>query len=291
MNRQQKVKEILQTVRALPSISSSASMLLKVAGDPDHDRSDVVDVVKCDTALTAHLLKVVNSAAMALRVEVYSIDRAISILGEDVVISIALADAASHLFNCVLEGYEGGKGSLWRHDLYTAFATKKISTHAYRDVCSEIAFTSGLLHDMGKAIISDFLKDTSSAVVTAIEKGIYPDYATAEREIAGMDHSEVGYELAQHWRLPEPIPAIIRHHHEPESSGSEERAIVYSVHMGDMIAMMSGHGTGADSMQYELNPNYPVYIDLSSEELELILLEIDGEFRQMEAAFTSWSEL
>lgn len=269
---------VLLAIRKAPMLSPSASRLLQITSAPDHEMADVIAVVKTDANLTARVLKIVNSAAFGLLYEITSIDRAVAYLGERMVVGIAIGDCASQLFQKPLEGYEGDKGSLWHHDLLTAIAAREVAKSCRSELNPDLAFTAGLLHDIGKALISDFLKGTPAALVKNIEEHLFNDYLEGERELLGIDHCEAGFELAQAWKLPLPLQAAIAHHHQPQQTPAEMRPLVYAVHLGDIIAMMAGQGTGSDSLRYHLDEHYAGHFDLSQDGLCAILLETNDEF-------------
>lgn len=281
---------VIEAIRRVPLLSPSASRLLELTADPDHDLSQTIDIVKCDAPLTAHVLRIVNSAAFGLLNKVDSIDRAVAYLGERLVISIALGDNAGALFNKPLAGYDGEKGALWRHDLLTAMASRQVSQKARVELNAGLAFTGGILHDIGKGILSDFLHDTAPELVEQLEKHAIVDYLEGERALLGIDHAEAGFEVAKCWQLPEALQMIIRYHHQPQEAPEAYRALVYAVHVGDIIAMMGGCGTGADTLQYPLDQRYSDYLDLTFDDLALILLETQEEFRRIEASFHETKE-
>lgn len=282
--------KILQRIHEVPLLSSQTSQLLAISNVDNHTLQDMVTIVKCDAALTANLLKVANSAAFAFSSKILAIERAITLLGENMVIGIALAEAAAPLFQCQLAGYAGQSGDLWEHNLLTAIAAKKVAKQANSPVAAEVAFTCGLLHDIGKAILSTFLGSSSEQALSAIDSGQTADYLSAERTLLGLDHARVGYELACHWRLPEPIPSAILHHHQPAAAEPEHKALVYTVHLGDMMAMMIGSGTGADAMRYRLDQGYTEYIDLSADQLGWLLFQVNEEFKQVKASLAARGE-
>ncbi len=278
-------KEILNKVKEVPLISSCASQLLQINNDPDHSLSDLVNIIKHDSALTANILKVVNSAAFGGRAHVTAIERAVALLGENIVVGIALTDTAAALFTNRLTGYAGEEGSLAHHDLKCAVAAKKIAGHAKKVIHADSAFTCGLLHDIGKAILSNFLKGATGKLVNAIDAGKLKDFPDAEQKLFGVDHAYVGYEIAKHWNLPEPILSTIRYHHKPSEADDELKPIVYSVHLGDMIASMSGSSSGADSMYCSLDSGYTEFIDLTNDDLGLIMMESIQEYEKIKLSF------
>ncbi|MDA3834389.1 MAG: HDOD domain-containing protein [Spirochaetales bacterium] len=277
-----KSTEISEIIKRFKLLSPSASSLLAITTREDHNLSEIVGIIKCDANLTAKVLKIVNSAAYGLRNEITAIDRAINFMGESSLISIAMNEAGDMLYQKNLTGYEGEKGDLWRHNLLTGLAAKKIAPYAKDPINDDVAFTCGLLHDLGKSIISDFLIGTSGKVVQALENKKVADYQSAEQKILGIDHCDAGFELATYWHLPEPIPSAIRYHHHPAQAAPEYKTLVYTVHLGDMLAMMAGRGTGADTLQYKLDSNYSDYIELTENDLAGIMVEIGDEFTIMQ---------
>lgn len=283
-------EELQKIVRSVPMLSPSASRLLQMSATPDHDLGDITNLVRNDANLTARVLKIVNSAAYGLLSQVTTIDRAISYLGERVVIGIALADCAGKLFEKELAGYEAGGGELWKHDLRAALASREVVVQSGLKLSSELAFTAGLLHDIGKALISDFLSGSVADAVELLSKEDGLDYIEAETRLVGFDHTQAGYELAKAWQLPEELAEAIRHHHEPAKASEPHRPLVYAVHLGDSIAMMGGFGTGADSMRHKLDPGYADYFRISPKMLATIMLNVDIEFEKLEQSFAGSGE-
>ncbi len=281
---------ILAAIDQAPMLSPSAARLLQVTAAKDHDMGEVIGIVKTDAQLTARVLKIVNSTAFGLLYEITSIDRAVGYLGERMVVGLAIGDCASQLFQKPLEGYAGEKGSLWNHDLLTAIAAREVAGRCRTPLNRDLAFTAGLLHDIGKALISDFLKDTPQELLQEIEQHLLNDYLAGERETLGIDHAEAGAELAVSWKLPAALQAAIRWHHDPLQAPPEHRTLTFAVHLGDLIAMMAGVGTGADSLRYHLEERYGDYFDLDQEGLYGIILEANEEFQKITQSMTQAKE-
>ena len=282
--------EFREIIKSSPMLSASASRLLQLTSNPEHDLMDVVNLVKTDANLTARVLKVVNSAAFGLINEITSIDRAISYLGERIIVSIALGDCAGKLFKKELAGYEAAGGDLWKHDLRTAIAAREVVVQGEMEISPDLAFTAGLLHDIGKALISDYLKDSAPEAIKLITAHDSADYLDAEEKLIGFDHTQAGFELAKAWQLPEELAEAILYHHTPAEASEAFRPLVYAVHLGDNIAMMGGFGTGSDSMRYRLDANYTDYISLTPNTLASIMLTVDSEFDKLEQSIASTGE-
>jgi putative nucleotidyltransferase with HDIG domain len=282
--------ELQKIIKSIPMLSPSASRLLQISTDPDHDLGDIIELVRTDANLTARVLKIVNSAAFGLINQITSIDRAISYLGERIIVSIAVGDCAGKLFDKELSGYEASGGALWKHDLRTALASREIVVQSGLDISAELAFTAGLLHDIGKALISDYLSDCVKETVELLSGEDDMDYIQAETRMIGFDHTRAGYELAKSWQLPKELAESILYHHEPSKASEEYRPLVYAVHLGDSIAMMGGFGTGSDSMRHKLDLSYTDYIKISPSMLANIMLTVDMEFEKLEESFSGSGE-
>ena len=290
MVKQISQEELQKIVKSVPMLSASASQLLQLTSQADHDLIDVINLVRNDANLTARVLKIVNSAAFGLINNITSIDRAISYLGERIIVSIAIGDCAGKLFDKELSGYEAAGGDLWKHDLRTAMASREVVVQSGVDISPELAFTAGLLHDIGKALISDYLQGSVVDAIEMITEENGLDYLDAEEKLVGFDHTRAGYELAKAWQLPEELAEVILHHHEPANAKEEYRALVYAVHLGDNIAMLGGFGTGSDSMRYKLDQQYTDYIKIGPKTLATIMLNVDIEFEKLEGSLTSSGE-
>ncbi|NIA11822.1 MAG: HDOD domain-containing protein [Nitrospiraceae bacterium] len=272
--------EILAKVQEIPPLSASASELIMLMGKANHDLKHIVSIVECDAGLTSRVLRVVNSPAFYLLAPTTSIVRAVSYLGEKAVLEIALEACMGSILRRPLKGYEGKSDALWEHNLRTAIASREVAKFAKKEISLEIAFTGGILHDIGKAVLSEFLKGSAEDIISKIDAGDAMDYVSAEHEMLGTDHSVVGYEVARLWKLAFPLPEIIRFHHTPDKAKEEVRGLVYAVHLGDIIAMMGGTGTGSDDMLYHLDSGFSDYIQISQGDFEKIMLDVEVEFKK-----------
>jgi putative nucleotidyltransferase with HDIG domain len=277
---------LLQAVEDAPLLSPNAHQLLQITSDPEHDLDEVIRLVRYDAALTARVLRVVNSAAFGLLHPVASVDRAVSYLGERLIVGIVLSDSVGKLFQKPMAGYEGEAGDLWRHTLFAAVAAREVARRSRSDFGIDLAFTGALLHDIGKSLITDHLQGTSAEIVADIAQGQVGDYLAGERERAGIDHAELGHLLACRWQLPLPLREAIRHHHAPGEADPEWRPLVYAVHLGDVLAMMRGYATGSDGMQYPLNSGYTEFFTFSAEDLAGILMEAEDAYQKAESSLS-----
>ncbi|MFC1591733.1 HDOD domain-containing protein [Thermodesulfobacteriota bacterium] len=271
-------EEILAKAHKIPPLSESAEQLMELMGKREHQISQIVTIVQCDAALTAKVLRVVNSAMLSLAEPITSVARAVSYLGDKMVLGIALESCARDVYQKPLEGYASETGVLWQHNLRAAIASKEVARYAREGVSPDLAFTGGLLHDIGKSVLSEFLQETASELAEGVDKGTYHDYLAAEEGKLGTNHCVIGAELAQVWKLPAPLVDVIRHHHHPREAEEGCRGLVYIVHLGDFIAMLGGTGTGSDTLSYHMDDGYTDFVDVGPESLTKIMVQVEDEF-------------
>ncbi|MEE9553449.1 MAG: HDOD domain-containing protein [candidate division Zixibacteria bacterium] len=269
---------IARRIKEMPMLSAVASRLLELTGDQDHSINDVGRIVESDAFLTSRVLRVANSAAFSPIDPIQTVNKAVSYLGEKMLIGIAIGSGSAKVFKTPLDGYESKAGELWDHSLRTAIASRELAEFAAKNLSPNIAFTAGLLHDIGKSVISEFLEGNTKDLTSLCDKGVAEDFLAAERSMAGTDHCEVGFQLGNHWRLPATLCAAIKYHHHPWKSEEEYKPLVYAVHLGDIVAMLGGVGTGADSFAYRIDINYDNYIKVGKEDLSYLLLKVEEEF-------------
>jgi putative nucleotidyltransferase with HDIG domain len=205
---------MLAKVRDLPRISRAALQLGNMLGCPEIDNEQVVRVLKQDSVLTAKLLRACNSPALGLKKGVASVDQAVLILGHNEVSQMVTALAFGGCLAMPLRAYGLAADDLWRHSLLAATAAQIVVTGGLDfEVDSSVAFTVGLLHDIGKLITNEFLtRQSSLALRRQITQG--RSLVEAERDVLGTDHCEVGAALLYIWRLPDPIVEAVGLHHQ-----------------------------------------------------------------------------
>jgi putative nucleotidyltransferase with HDIG domain len=282
-------KEIEARAVKMTPPSHSALRLIELTGRDDYALDDVTRIVESDHALTAGVLKMVNSPVMGIRNPISTVQRAISFLGERMVVGIAVGICAPQVFNRPLAGYEGEAGALWAHSLRAAIAARELAPYLAEPVQGELAFTAGIIHDIGKSALSPFLDGFAADMASWVDSGEL-DAIQAEERAVGTNHCRIGALLARSWKIPEPMPGIIRHHHHPSEADPKDRPLAYLVHLGDMLAMMGGTGTGYDTMGYRIDPGYVDYIDIDTPGLEQLVVDTTAEFEKVNTALFGRSE-
>lgn len=231
------------SIDGIGSIPTSVAQVFGLISDPKATSSDFERVVRPDAGLTANLLKSANSAYYRASREITSVKDAIGRMGLRRVFEVVASRSFAKTIPSTLRGYPLTADQSWRHSIAVAVLADRIGRKAgftYPD----LAFTAGLLHDLGKVVIATWLSGAGSLVPL-------PDGGLAsselERSVAGLDHAEAGEAVALKWNLPNDIAAAMRWHHDPESAPTAtQRYFATVVQVADGAAHGLGDGDGAD---------------------------------------------
>jgi putative nucleotidyltransferase with HDIG domain len=232
------VVERLDTIGTVPT---SVAQIFSLINDPRATAQDFERVVRPDVGLTANLLRCANSIFYRASREITSVRDAITRMGMRRVFEVAASASFSKAIPDQLPGYGMTAMDFWAHSVEVAVLADRIGREAgftYPD----LAFTAGLLHDLGKAVVATWLN----------EGGAGPQVAPgslrtveAERDALGTDHAECGELLAQKWNLPKEIIGAARWHHDP--SNAPTATLRYLATVVQLADGASYAGKGADT--------------------------------------------
>jgi putative nucleotidyltransferase with HDIG domain len=265
--------------RNLPPVSRAALKLVSLLDQPDAGNDDVVEVLKNDSVLTAKLLRACNSPAVGLAESVTSVDQAVLILGHNQILQMVTALAFGGAMSVELPGYAIESEELWRHSLTAAWSAEIIVKSGIVVGEPSAAFTVGMLHDIGKLVIAQFLTDESQAAIRArIAAGLAT--VDAEREIFGTDHAEVGACLLYLWRLPEEIVEAVSNHHHPVFEPKLKLSAV--AHVANCLAHLSGAAPGWEAYALRGDERVVTMLGIDTEKLDRLLIAVRDSFERVD---------
>jgi putative nucleotidyltransferase with HDIG domain len=235
---------LIRQLERLPANPTAAVRVLWLADDPNSSSEDLAAAVSTDPALTTRIMHMANSAYYGLSGKVLSSAFAITILGFSAVRTLAAAAAAGAV------GQEGAvPEGFWAHAAATAAGAALVASRV--GAPRNEAFSLGLLHDIGRALLHRVDPDLYASVHAASEtRGT--SLLEAERAAFGLDHTEAATRVLSAWRFPpEFVEAISDHHADVETVTSPlTRALV----TGEALAALADHARcedGRDAAEYE----------------------------------------
>ena len=245
-----KIKQITNKIIGLPTLPTVISKLIKVIDNPKTSVSSLSNLISTDQALTARILKMANSAYYGFSREIYTVNMAIVVMGFNAVkemgLSLSVFDAFKDLSN--IRHFDAAQ--FWQHSIGSGVAAKMLANRYNKKFTGE-AFVSGLLHDIGKIVISQYMPKEFTAIMKKVaEKDI--SLEDAELNVLGTNHSEIGGWLTDRWRLPVVISECIKNHHTPWLA-KKNPLLVAIVNVSDYLCHLSDIGNSGRIVPLEID--------------------------------------
>jgi putative nucleotidyltransferase with HDIG domain len=222
-------------VSTLPSAPKAFQEVLACLQDPAASMTDVARIIGRDVAMTANIMKMVNSAFFGVRQPITTTDRAVAYLGLDTLGALVLGHG---VFKSGLPTGVAGFSleRLWAHSLHTAMAARAIALHEKSSSAeAERAFLAGVLHDVGKIV---FATRTIQSPEIAASVG-------DDESLMQVHHAEVGAYLLGLWGFPNPIVEAVAYHHVPSLVANERLSLAGLVHIANYLVHRGSRTPGA----------------------------------------------
>ncbi len=209
--------DLVATFSKLSSLPDVYLKIREAVESPDSSAREVAKLISSDPAITARLLKVVNSVVYGMPRGVESVVQAVNILGMQPIHDIILASSVTTTFAGVSCGLMNVR-QFWSHSLLRALTARALGKQANL-VDNERLFVVGLLSRVGHLVMYDKIPQLAVLALSQSERTEQPLFAV-ERQVIGCDYAAVGGDLLARWRLPDSIVAMILDHVEPERAQS-----------------------------------------------------------------------
>lgn len=244
--RQERTKEVLAKIDAFPAMPAFIVKAVQLLNDPGVDMDRVASTMKYDPGLTANLLRFANSAQYGDVRSVHDVHGALVRLGVRKALELTVAYGIADRLVSPLSGYNLEPRELLRHSVSVAVTAEKFCQVVGLQKPSML-FTAGILHDLGKIVLDEYVGKYYDEINRAMEEGCL-FFEEAEKEVIGLNHAEVGARLLSLWKLPDELVAAACWHHHPERSESHGD-IASVVHVADVLAYAQGVGAGVDGLK------------------------------------------
>ncbi len=243
-------QKVMSEIGKLPSLPEIIALLIKELEDESSTPESLEKIIINNTSLSAKILRIANSAYYGQEQQVETVSKAIVLLGMNTVRNIAITISTSGALGKNFTGYGLEKGELFIHSLATAAGAGLIAKHT-KSKDREKIFIAGLLHDIGKILLSPYLQ-AKIKIITNIVVNQDKPFNIVEKEVFGFNHCDLGGELAIKWELPQVIVDANRYHHNPSGCTNENLKLIEYIHMADYISYLCKFGLGVDGNNYKI---------------------------------------
>ena len=213
------IKEQLKKCKTLPTLPGVAVELISQFRKSEVNLEKTSQIIQRDPALTATVLKFVNSPCYGVRKEVTSVTHAIALLGLNAIRTIALSfSLVRGLRRSDHDGFDYTR--YWQRSILMGIAARAMGK--VKNVTElDHLFLAGLLQDIGMLALQELVPDVYGDICQRAA-GDHTKQYELERELLGTDHTEVGAWLAEMWHLPEVYALEIRGSHDPKNVEAPE---------------------------------------------------------------------
>ena len=247
-------KTIVDNVNSLPQFPENIIMVQKLISNPRSEMSDIARQISIDPALTADLLRIVNSAQYMFSKKVDSISEAVKIVGTRGLRNLFYSYGAQKL----LGDNTADKKQLWDYAYKTAFYSYNLVKNFRKDRnLLDNSYVAGILHDMGKIVFSNVHPELLTKIKDFCAEKNLPA-STLEDLAAGMNHAEIGALVAEKWNFPEELISAIRYHHEPDLAPREHRDLVEAVYLASMLCEYEATNITFDQFSQDVLDSYGI---------------------------------
>ncbi|MBF0530903.1 MAG: HDOD domain-containing protein [Deltaproteobacteria bacterium] len=240
----------------------------------------LADEVSQDTNLAAQLLKVVNSPYYGFTSKVDSIKKAITLLGTNEILTLALGLTIISQFKDIPPELMDMR-AFWKHSLTCGLFARQLAK-ARRMDGQERFFVAGMLHDLGRLIL--FKKIPQACTRAMVMSFNAPaSMSDAEKAVMGYDHAAVGGMLLKQWKIPDSLVDMVRFHHAPQNA--QDPLAAGLMHLADIMAIVLGIGDISMELVPTLNDDTWRLIGLSPEAVSLTVPLVQNQIDRTLEAF------
>ena len=269
---------IARDVDSLPHFPEVIAELIRLTEDPHATAARIASRIATDPALTADLLKLVNSAHYSVPRRVNNILQGVTIVGMAGLRSLLYTYGAQKVLG---EKYTEMK-ELWDHSYRTAYYAYMLARSFKRGAgILDDVYVAGILHDLGQIIVAYLHPEAMEQIARFCKEKDIPA-RLLERFSFGLNHAEVGGLIARKWNFPEPLVLGIKHHHEPLMAPRAHKDVVFCVYLANAFCDLERGYVTFDQLEL------PVLLEFgirTEEQLQGILKRVRGAFdRQARAA-------
>lgn len=194
-------KELIRSIDndeiILPTLPEVALRVREAAEDPSVGIDQMSKVISNDTALTARIIKVVNSPLLRSNKEISNLRMAVARLGINYTCNLAIGLAMEQMFQATSELVDSKMREAWNKSTEIAGISCMLCRR-YTRLMPDQATLAGLLHQIGILPILTYAEESDE---------LLNDLATLNHLIEQL-HPVIGERILRSWEFPQAIACV-----------------------------------------------------------------------------------
>jgi len=243
-------EQIVSSAPELEALPVVAQRVMAMVRDERTTVDQIAALLGTDQALTAAVLRYANSGTAMPHRRVASLRQAVARMGQRALSEVLVRACAGPLLDRGLPPYALPRRVAWRHAATASVASRDLARLVDAPGREE-ASVAGLLHDVGKMVLTSVVPEAAAEAVSVARSRRMPVWQ-AEVQVMGFHHGQVGGALLRSWGLPEVVVDAVAFHHEPAQTANQ---LAMVVHLADAAAHTVGAvGSGGACLQPDWDP-------------------------------------
>lgn len=258
----------------VPMLPDVASQVLALSNDPDSDSAQLAKLIQGDQGLSAHVMRIANSAAYTPNASMVSLQQAIARLGMALITEIALAASInSKMFKA--PQFDKRLAGIWDHALATAHWGKEVARISKKNV--EASFLCGLLHSIGRPVILQAISECLSAQGGSLDDA---DALALEEHF----HIPFGAVIVEDWKMPVIVQESVQFYQNYQAAKTHQD-LAMVVHAADKLAQytLACREKGECDIENVLDDDVFAGLNLYADEIDMLKEQSDKVSAGMEA--------
>ena len=274
----------LKHCKALPILPSVAEKIIEASKNPHITLAEVTSIISSDPALTEKLLKIANSPIYSRRRSVNNLREALTLLGFNAALTIALSFTLVNAIKTSPE-HQARYEDYWKRSILSAAVARLLGVKLGLPKVEDL-FLVGLLQDIGILVI-DCLP-TSPYAQYGEEHINHDERVKAEQAALSVEHAQVGAWLLKSWELPERLVDAVLYSHSLNKKVLQEQntdvTFHYCLNFSGVIADIWLDETPKELMDTTMDA-LKMFLGLDKTEFNKFLLDLNNELPGISALF------
>ncbi len=279
------IDQIVNRIERLPTRNHVAFEVIQLCADPNTTVNQLKSIIHSDQVLTSQILRIANSSYFNYPRAIYSIERAIVILGFNLIRDIAISIAIYSFYKGFRKSPVFDLRYVWRHALLSGIIGRSLGKK-FDPENQSLFYVGCLLHDIGKLVESramnedfDFLLEKSQ------QEGLRLD--VVEKKFLNFHHGQVGGKLLENWNLPEELVQMVIHHHDPSQIPPSARYSLATrvAYLSNILAHYMQDGMKGLEAVLQYDANFTRHFRFSQEEFQELITSIQEVVEENQVYF------